>query len=97
MLPENVLKQAEAVLKQARAYRRMIAVAESCTGGLIAAALTSVPGSSEVFERGFVTYSNQSKLDNLGIPLDIIKQHGAVSEECAQHCYVRLPFLPDAA
>jgi nicotinamide-nucleotide amidase len=66
------------------ARRWKMAAAESCTGGLIAAACTSVAGSSEWFERGFVTYSNAAKVDVLGVPKDLIRSHGAVSEEVAQ-------------
>jgi nicotinamide-nucleotide amidase len=61
----------------------MIAVAESCTGGLLAAALTSIGGSSAVFDRGFVTYSNLSKTEMLGVPMNLIETHGAVSREVA--------------
>ena len=61
-----------------------IAVAESCTGGLIANRLTDVPGSSVYFERGLVTYSNESKISMLGVPANIIEKHGAVSEETAR-------------
>jgi nicotinamide-nucleotide amidase len=57
----------------------MVAVAESCTGGLVAAALTEIPGSSEVFERGYVTYSNESKLEAIGVNSDILVTFGAVS------------------
>ncbi len=60
-----------------------MATAESCTGGLIAAALTHVPGSSDVVERGFVTYSNAAKTDMLGVPAAMIEQHGAVSQPVA--------------
>lgn len=60
-----------------------IAVAESCTGGLIAATLTDVPGSSAWFDRGFVTYSNQAKIDMLGVQPEILQQYGAVSTETA--------------
>ena len=60
-----------------------IAVAESCTGGLIASRLTDVPGSSRYVERGVVTYSNASKIDLLGVPSDMIAAHGAVSEQVA--------------
>ncbi len=62
----------------------MIATAESCTGGLVAAAITSIAGSSDWFDRGFVTYSNQAKHEMLGVPLALIEQHGAVSEEVAR-------------
>jgi nicotinamide-nucleotide amidase len=65
------------------ARKLMIATAESCTGGLVAAAITSIAGSSDWFDRGFVTYSNQAKHDMLGVPLELIEQHGAVSEEVA--------------
>lgn len=61
-----------------------IATAESCTGGLIAGALTEISGSSAVVERGFVTYSNTAKMDLLGVAPSIIRQHGAVSEETAR-------------
>ena len=59
----------------------MLAVAESCTGGGIAHACTAIPGSSEWFERGFVTYSNRAKQEMLGVPAALIERHGAVSEE----------------
>lgn len=62
----------------------MLATAESCTGGMIAAALTDVPGSSAVVERGAVTYSNQAKTDLLGVPAETIAEHGAVSEPVAR-------------
>lgn len=62
----------------------MMAAAESCTGGMIAAAMTDRAGSSAVFERGFVTYSNQSKTELLGVPEEILKVYGAVSRETAQ-------------
>ncbi len=61
----------------------MLVTAESCTGGMIAAAITDRPGSSAVFERGFVTYSNQSKIDLLGVSADILREHGAVSARTA--------------
>jgi len=62
----------------------MLAVAESCTGGGIAQACTAIPGSSEWFDRGFVTYSNRSKTEMLGVPAELIERHGAVSEEVAR-------------
>ena len=74
---------AAAVLAAARARGWRIATAESCTGGLLAGALTDVPGSSDVFERGFVTYSNRSKTEMLGVDPALIEAHGAVSEEVA--------------
>lgn len=61
-----------------------IATAESCTGGLIAATLTAIPGSSDVFERGWVTYSNAAKSENLGVPPELIAEKGAVSAEVAE-------------
>src|SRR5438309_4586701 len=74
---------AEQVGRAALARGSMIATAESCTGGLVAAALTAVPGSSAWFERGFVTYSNGAKAAMLGVPNEVIARHGAVSEETA--------------
>ncbi|SCV01598.1 conserved hypothetical protein [Cupriavidus necator] len=62
----------------------MLATAESCTGGLVAAAITDVSGSSGWFERGFVTYSNEAKSTMLGVPTKLIRDHGAVSEEVAR-------------
>lgn len=61
-----------------------LVTAESCTGGLLAATITHRPGTSKVFERGFVTYSNESKIESIGVPKEIIDNHGAVSEECAE-------------
>ena len=61
-----------------------IALAESCTGGLLAAQLTSLAGSSDWFERGFVTYSNQAKEESIGVPKELIERYGAVSEEVAR-------------
>jgi len=75
------------VLDLAEALRRQglcIATAESCTGGLIAAACTAVAGSSDWFERGFVSYSNQAKTEMLGVPPGLLELHGAVSAEVAQ-------------
>lgn len=62
----------------------MVATAESCTGGLVAAAITEISGSSGWFERGFVTYSNEAKTTMLGVPAKLIRDHGAVSEEVAR-------------
>lgn len=80
---ETIIKIKD-VLDQAREGGFMIATAESCTGGLIAAALTSVAGSSDVVERGFVTYSNAAKQEMLGVDEDLITLHGAVSEQVAR-------------
>jgi nicotinamide-nucleotide amidase len=74
---------AEKVLQKARGLRLKIATAESCTGGLVAAALTSIAGSSDVFERGFVTYSNEAKAEMLGVDPALTEKHGAVSKEVA--------------
>lgn len=72
------------LLDAARAAGLRIACAESCTGGMIAAALTDIAGASDVFDRGFVTYSNTAKETMLGVPGDLIRSHGAVSEPVAQ-------------
>ena len=72
-------------------YRRKklkIATAESCTGGMIAAAITDIAGSSDVFERGFVTYSNEAKTQQIGVPADLIVHHGAVSVHVAREMAV---------
>ena len=73
-----------AILQAARKAGLMIATAESCTGGLVAAALTDVAGSSDVFERGFVTYSNAAKIAMLGVSAETLADHGAVSEAVAR-------------
>jgi nicotinamide-nucleotide amidase len=83
MLDEAVLAQAAEVLAAFRARGWRIATAESCTGGLIAAALTHVPGSSDVVDRGFVTYSNDAKTAMLGVDPALIAAHGAVSSQVA--------------
>jgi nicotinamide-nucleotide amidase len=75
---------AKELLQTARYWGLRIACAESCTGGLLAAALTKEPGSSDVFDRGFVTYSNQAKIDMLGVDLASLIAHGAVSEQVAR-------------
>lgn len=72
------------LLAAARAKGLRIATAESCTGGMVAAALTEIPGSSDVFERGFVTYSNAAKRDMLGVQQATLDAHGAVSEQVAR-------------
>ena len=75
---------AEAVLEACRSRGLKAATAESCTGGMVAAALTDIPGSSDVVERGFVTYSNEAKTELLGVPAEMIAEHGAVSEPVAR-------------
>jgi nicotinamide-nucleotide amidase len=71
------------LLQKARYWGITIATAESCTGGMVAAALTDIAGSSDVFDRGFVTYSNAAKVAMLGVSPDTLQTHGAVSEEVA--------------
>ena len=73
-----------ALLARCKAEKLTIATAESCTGGLIAAALTAIPGSSAVVDRGFVTYSNEAKTEMLGVPADLIARRGAVSADVAR-------------
>lgn len=80
-LDKHLLGQAERCVQALRGRGWTLALAESCTGGLIAAALTEIPGSSDVIDRGFVTYSNQSKADMLGVSPALIADHGAVSDE----------------
>lgn len=82
--PEPLLALARSVLDAARAKRLRIVTAESCTGGLIAGCLTAIPGSSDVVERGFVTYSDESKTELLGVPPELLVKHGAVSLEVAR-------------
>jgi nicotinamide-nucleotide amidase len=84
MFPSPFLRLAEVVLADARTQKLRIATAESCTGGLIAALLTEIPGSSDAFDRGFVVYSNRAKSDLLGVPGDLIADAGAVSEAVAR-------------
>jgi nicotinamide-nucleotide amidase len=84
MFPSPFLRLAEVVLADARMQKLRIATAESCTGGLIAALLTEIPGSSDAFDRGFVVYSNRAKSDLLGVPGDLIADAGAVSEAVAR-------------
>jgi len=83
MFTEALKKQAAGIINECRKRGLMIATAESCTGGLIAALLTEIPGSSTVFERGFVTYSNHAKTQMLAVDSDIIAENGAVSEAVA--------------
>ncbi|MBU1326120.1 MAG: CinA family protein [Alphaproteobacteria bacterium] len=84
MFDRDILDRAEAVLGAARARGLTLATAESCTGGLVAAALTGPPGASDVLDGGVVTYSNAAKTRMLGVPADLISRHGAVSEEVAE-------------
>jgi nicotinamide-nucleotide amidase len=84
MIDEALTAAARRVLDQSRAQRLRIATAESCTGGLVISALTDIAGSSDVVDRGFVTYSNAAKETMLGVPSAIIAAHGAVSRETAE-------------
>ncbi len=81
--PAEFENQATALLQKFRLKDLTIATAESCTGGLVAGLLTSIAGSSDVVDRGFVTYSNEAKIKMLGVSPSIIANHGAVSRECA--------------
>ena len=80
----DLVEAARALLATLRARGLMVATAESCTGGLIAAALTEIAGSSDVVDRGFVTYSNAAKTAMLGVPATLIETHGAVSLAVAE-------------
>lgn len=80
----SLAEQATALLELCRRKKLRIATAESCTGGMIAATLTDIPGSSEVLDRGFVTYSNEAKQTMLGVPADTLRQFGAVSRATAE-------------
>lgn len=79
ILPVELVAAARKVIEANRAIGKRIAVAESCTGGLVSAALTEIPGSSDVFEAGFVTYSNDAKHDALKVSTDVLETFGAVS------------------
>ncbi len=84
LLPPELLDEAAALLQACRVRGLKLATAESCTGGLIVAALTAIAGSSDVVERGFVTYSNEAKSELVGVPAALIAEHGAVSEPVAR-------------
>ena len=77
---EALVEEASDLISACRGKGLTLATAESCSGGLIAAILTEVPGASDVFERGFVTYSNEAKTEQIGVPAALIEQYGAVSE-----------------
>ena len=79
ILPAELVDMARKVVDANRAVRRKITVAESCTGGLVAAALTEIPGSSEILEAAVVTYSNEAKVGLLGVSQDLVETFGAVS------------------
>lgn len=81
--PDDLVALAERVITENKAVGRKVALAESCTGGLVCAALTEIPGSSAVLDRGFVTYSNEAKEELLGVQTDILEAFGAVSPATA--------------
>jgi nicotinamide-nucleotide amidase len=82
LFEERIIALARRVVEENRAAGRQIALAESCTGGLVAAALTEIPGSSAVLDRAWVTYSNEAKSELLGVSDDLIDAFGAVSVAC---------------
>ena len=81
---QDIMQLAQNIIEKAQQKTIIIALAESCTGGMIATALTDISGSSAVLDRGFVTYSNQAKIDILGVSKATLEQHGAVSEKTAR-------------
>ncbi|WP_300529812.1 CinA family protein [Maricaulis sp.] len=84
MFQPDLIDSATTLLDRARTAGVMFATAESCTGGMVCALLTEIPGSSDILDRGFVTYSNEAKAELLGIPMAIINANGAVSAEVAR-------------
>jgi nicotinamide-nucleotide amidase len=84
MIDEEMLAAASHLLDACRRAKVRLALAESCTGGLISAVLTAIPGSSDVLDRGYVTYSNRAKEDGLGVPRATLDAFGAVSEQTAR-------------
>jgi nicotinamide-nucleotide amidase len=82
LLPADIADLAQRVVDENIGAGRTVALAESCTGGLAAAAITEIAGSSAVLDRGFVTYSNEAKMESLGVASDIIETFGAVSIAC---------------
>jgi len=84
LFPEDLRQRAAELLARYQAAGKRLATVESCTGGLVAALLTEIPGSSAVVERGFVTYSNEAKHDLVGVPLATLRAWGAVSGETAE-------------
>jgi nicotinamide-nucleotide amidase len=83
MIDDAIRDTAARVLDACRTHGHKVATAESCTGGLVAGALTEIPGSSDVLDRGFVTYSDAAKQTMLGVPASVLERHGAVSRETA--------------
>lgn len=84
LFPESLMVQASTIVDLCRRRQVTLATAESCTGGLIAALLTEVAGSSAVVDRGLVTYSNEAKTEVLGVPISVLESFGAVSRETAE-------------
>ena len=84
-MSEAVQELAKTIVQRCTDIGKYVVTAESCTGGLIAGAITDIAGSSAALERGFVTYSNDSKNEMIGVPAEMIEEHGAVSEEVARH------------
>jgi nicotinamide-nucleotide amidase len=84
LFPPDVLADAKRLIDTLRTKNRKLTTAESCTGGLVAGAITAVPGSSDVFFGGFVTYSNDAKEQMIGVAPDLVERHGAVSEAVAR-------------
>ncbi len=83
MLSQDIAQLAQQIVATASARGLMLATAESCTGGLVSAAITAIPGSSVVLDRGFVTYSNEAKAEMLGVSVESLSVHGAVSQAVA--------------
>lgn len=83
MFSQDIAHLAQQIVATASARGLMLATAESCTGGLVSAAITAIPGSSAVLDRGFVTYSNEAKVEMLGVSLESLSVHGAVSQAVA--------------
>src|SRR5258708_39405051 len=96
MADQELSEAARALLDLCRGKRLTLAAAESCTGGLLAATLTEIPDSSDVFERGFVTYSNEAKSEMLGVPPMTLARHGAVRREPAETMGAGGPAPPPA-
>ena len=84
LFPDDLLSLAAGLLERLRGEKMRLVTAESCTGGLVAGLLTEIAGSSDVLDRGFVTYSNAAKSDSIGVPALLIERHGAVSSEVAR-------------
>jgi nicotinamide-nucleotide amidase len=84
MFAPDIHDLAQKIIRTYAAEKKKVVTAESCTGGLVAAALTEIPGASDVVERGFISYSNDAKIEVLGVPPELLEAHGAVSAEVAE-------------